>query len=106
MEEKHPSNSYHLIPLINTQQELRLWTKEHGYMELVKITVKPGEDYSLEGEDETFKNSLKAYEIKQRYSDGVENALKLANVDYRVEYCKSCGGRVKKIFYHPVEVVE
>lgn len=41
-----------------------------------------------------------------RYNSGIEKLLKDAGVPYEIIRCRSCGGRVKKIEYNNVEVVE
>ena len=59
-----------------------------------------------ETKDKAMISFLKDYKVKIRYNAETERALKDNNVPYEVEYCKSCGGKVKKISYHPVEVEE
>ena len=68
------------------------------------LRLVPNETY--ETDDEALIEYLKAYKTKIRYNAETERALKEHNVPYEVEYCKSCGGKVKKISYHPVEVEE
>ena len=68
------------------------------------LRIAPGE--VLKTNDEAMLNFLREYKVKIRYNAEVERALKENNVPYEVEYCKSCGGRIKKISYHPVEVEE
>lgn len=66
------------------------------------LRIAPGE--VLESDDEAMLNFLKDYKVKIRYNAELERALKENKVPYEVEFCKSCGGRIKKISYHPVEV--
>lgn len=68
------------------------------------LRLAPNEVY--ETKDEATISFLKGYSVKIRYNAETERALKENNVPYEVEYCKSCGGKVKKISYHPVEVEE
>lgn len=59
-----------------------------------------------ETNDEAMIAFFKAYRRKERYNAELERALKENDVPYEIEYCKSCGGRVKKISYQLVEVIE
>lgn len=68
------------------------------------IRLAPNTTY--ETDDEAMINFFKGYTRKVRYNAELEKALKGNDVPYEVEYCKSCGGKVKKISYHPVEVEE
>lgn len=70
-----------------------------NYMRLVPGTV-------YQTDDEAMLNYFRNYKVKVRYNAELERALKLHNVPYEVEMCRSCGGRVKKISYHPVEVMD
>lgn len=49
---------------------------------------------------------LKENKVRVRHNDALEKLLKGANVPYEVIKCKSCGGRVLKIEYNNVEVIE
>ena len=55
-------------------------------------------------DDEAMIAFFKAYRRKERYNAELEQALKDNDVPYEIEYCKTCGGRVKKISYQLVEV--
>lgn len=68
------------------------------------IKLVPGKVY--ESDDEAMMNFFKAYKRKVRYTAEIERALKENNVPYEVEYCRSCGGKIKKINYQIVEVME
>lgn len=70
-----------------------------NYIKLAPNTV-------YETDDEAMLNFFRAYKVKIRYNTETERALKENNVPYEVEYCKSCGGRIKKISYQLVEVLE
>ena len=63
-------------------------------------------DKVYETDDEAMINFFKAYKRKVRHTAGIEEALKSAEVPYEIEYCRSCGGRVKKISYKVVEVLD
>lgn len=68
------------------------------------IRLVPGVIY--ETDDEAMLNFFKNYKRKVRYNADIERALKNHNVPYEVEYCKSCGGKIKKISYKVVEVLK
>lgn len=63
-------------------------------------------DKVYETDDEAMLNFFRGYTRKVRYNAELEKALKEHNVPYDIEYCKSCGGKVKKISYHIVEVMD
>lgn len=66
--------------------------------------LEPGKTY--ETTDPAQIEYLKEHKETVRYNKDIENALKKAKVPYEIELCKSCGGRVKKIKYSNVEVIE
>ena len=68
------------------------------------INLVPGKIY--ETDDEAMLNFFRNYKRKVRYNTELERALKQNNVPYEIEFCRSCGGKVKKISYHPVEVLK
>lgn len=68
------------------------------------IRLAPGVIY--ETDDEAMLNFFKTYKRKVRYNAELEKALKENNVPYDIEFCRSCGGKVKKISYKVVEVME
>lgn len=68
------------------------------------IRLAPGKTY--ETDDEAMLNFFRAYKRKVRYNAQTEAALKENGVPYEIEYCKSCGGRIKKISYQVVEVFD
>ena len=68
------------------------------------INLVPGVVYKTD--DEAMLNFFRNYKLKVRYNAEVERALKENNVPYEIELCRSCGGKIKKISYRPVEVIE
>lgn len=69
------------------------------------MRLMPGEVY--ETDDPKLIESLRIRgHVKVAYNEKLENRLKELGKDYTVELCKSCGGRVKKIKYHAVEIME
>lgn len=68
------------------------------------IKLAPGKEY--ETDDEAMIAFFKAYRREVRWNAELERALKENEVPYELKYCKSCGGKVKKIRYALVEVIE
>lgn len=57
-------------------------------------------------DDEAMLNFFRNYRRKVRYTAEVERALKDNGVPYEIEFCRSCGGKIKKISYRLVEVLD
>lgn len=69
------------------------------------IKLAPNEVY--ETEDEAMIQWFRDFgRRKVRYSKQLENTLKEAGVPYEIELCRSCGGKIQKISYQVVEVME
>lgn len=68
------------------------------------IRLVPGVVYKTD--DEAMLRYFRGYKRKVRYNAELERALKQNNVPYDIEMCRSCGGKVKKISYRVVEVLE
>lgn len=68
------------------------------------LRLEPGKVY--ETDDAATIQYLKEKVQKVKHTQAIENALKDNNIEYEVEYCRSCGGRVRKIKYHLIEVIE
>ena len=68
------------------------------------MRLDPGKVY--ETEDKVLIESLanRGY-VKVAYNPKLEEKLQELGKEYKVELCKACGGRVKKIFYHAVEIL-
>lgn len=64
----------------------------------------PGKVY--ETDDKLLLESLSKATKEKQYSPQLEEHLKSHNIPYEVTSCKSCGGRVKKLKYHVIEVIE
>lgn len=73
-----------------------------SYSNFIKLA--PGKVY--ETDDEAMIAFFKQYRREVRYNTELEQALKQNDVPYELKYCKSCGGRIKKISYPLVEVME
>ena len=68
------------------------------------IRLAPNTVYKTD--DEAMLNFFRAYKRKVRYTAEIERALKDNNVPYEIELCRSCGGKIKKISYRVVEVLD
>lgn len=68
------------------------------------IRLEPNKTY--ETDDPAQIKYLRENTIRVRYNANLEATLKDAGVPYEVIRCKSCGGKVKKIEYNQVEVIE
>ena len=96
---------YKLIDVIDVPMTLNVARKVNGYTKYGHIRLLPDTKYEIPTE-EGLLDSLKEATTKVRWSQELENALKACGAQYSVQMCPSCGGRVKKIEYHVVEVVE
>lgn len=70
-----------------------------NYMRLAPNTI-------YESDDEAMLMFFREHKRKVRHNAELERALKENGVPYELEMCRSCGGRVKKISYHPIEVMD
>lgn len=80
-------------------------TSSPGKVKWGSIRLIPGEVY--ETDDHKLIESLASRgHMKVPYNASLEERLKELGKEYTIEVCKSCGGRVKKIKYHAVEILE
>lgn len=86
------------VPKTKTANGKRVVTYSN-YMRLI-----PGEIYKED--DEAVLDFLKNHMSKVNYTTAAEKALKDNNVPYEIERCHSCGGKIKKLKYHTVEVID
>ena len=96
---------YKLIDPILVPKNLNLAGRENGLLRYRVIRLVPGKKYKIP-EDQTLLKELQNVTETEKYTEAKEAALKASNIPYETVYCKSCGGRVKKLKYHIVEVVE
>lgn len=68
------------------------------------IKLIPNKIYQTD--DEAMLGFFRQHKVKARYTAGLENTLKRLEIPYEIEYCKTCGGRVKKLKYQLVEVLD
>ena len=80
-------------------------TAENGRRRWGSVRLDPGKIY--ETDDPLLIESISAKGIvKVPYNPRLEEKLKELGKEYEVELCKSCGGRVKKIKYRAVEILQ
>ena len=68
------------------------------------VRLSPGTEY--ETDDPAMIEFFKTYRRKVKHTDTLEALLASSGVPYDIEYCRSCGGKVKKINYQVVIVEE
>ena len=96
---------FKLIDAIDTPLKLNVARRENGIVKYCHVNLNPGEKYEL-GDDDVFKRSLSNATVKKAYSKELVSKLTALSIPYKEEFCKTCGGKVKKISYNVVEVVE
>lgn len=97
---------YKLNDIINTPSTFYVQqTSGVGRTRWGAIRLIPGEVYETDDKKLIESLSVRGY-MKVPYNEKLEQTLKDHGKDYTVEICKSCGGRVKKIKYHAVEILE
>lgn len=97
---------YRLISVETQPVTLRMFPKTiRGHVSYSHYQrLEPGKTY--ETDDEAQIDYLRSNTVKVRYNPAIEKTLKDAGVPYEIIRCKSCGGRVKKIEYANIEVIE
>ena len=96
---------YKLNDVITTPTTFYLQrTAESGRTRWGSVRLDPGKIY--ETDDPIFIDSLsvKGY-VRVAYNERLVEKLEELGKEYEIELCKSCGGRVKKIHYHAVEML-
>lgn len=99
------SSYYKLIDAIDTPQKINCARRVNGIVKYGHVPLEPGRRYEL-GDDEVFINSLKSVTTQKPYSKELVSILESYGVPYEEKFCRTCGGKVKKISYNVVEVVE
>lgn len=69
------------------------------------MRLEPHKTYVMP-DDEILANSLKKATTERKYTRELEQALQDCNAEYEIKLCKSCGGKVRKIKYKVIEVIE
>lgn len=70
-----------------------------------QVRLEPGKVYEVP-EDKKYLHSLAIAKKKQKYSEQLETLLKSHGIEYKIVYCKACGGKRKEIEYPIVEVFD
>lgn len=97
---------YKLIDAISVPLTISVASKKDGYVRYGYTRLEPHKWYEVPEGDDVLLTSLKNAKSKKGYSVELENLLSECGADYKVEYCQSCGGKVRKIEYYVIEVVE
>lgn len=96
---------YKLIDMIDQPKTLSVVVRSGSSISYGHIRLDPGRKYEIP-EDEVLLKSLKDATETVRYTPEKEDALKRSGASYEKKLCQSCGGRVVKLVYHVVEVVD
>lgn len=96
---------YKLIDAVDVPRTVTVATRENNRTEYKRIRLEPHKKYELPS-DTLLLEELKKATLRVKYSPEYEEILKKCGARYEVKLCPSCGGRVRKIEYHIVEVVE
>lgn len=97
---------YKLIDAISIPMTLNVATTQGKITRYGHIRLEPGKLYELPTDDVALVNSLRNAKTKKRYTPELEDLLAKTGADYQVVMCKACGGKVRKLEYHVVEVIE
>lgn len=97
---------YKLIDIETQPVMLRMFPKTVGghvsYSHFQRL--EPGKVYDTD--DPAQMEYIREHTERVRYNAAIEKSLKDAGIKYEVIRCKSCGGRIRKIEYKNVEVIE
>lgn len=96
---------YKLIDAINTPKDLSVVTRNGSAVRYGRMRLEPKKKYEIP-EDKTLWESILNAKEKTRWTKEREDLLKETGAKYSVVRCKSCGGRVLKLEYNVVEVVD
>ncbi len=95
---------YKLIDAIKTPRNLSVVTRVGSAVKYGRLHLDAGKKYELPDNDVLLKAITDATETV-KYSAGLEEALIACGAEYEKKKCSSCGGKVLKLKYHVVEVV-
>lgn len=96
---------YKLIDGITAPQTIKIAERINKVTRYARMILKPNVTYEHD-DDDIFKAALKDAKVQVRYTPEMENMLKDNKVPYDVKVCKSCGGKMRKLEYCAVEVIE
>ena len=97
---------YKLIDAVRVPLVLNVATNVRGGIRYGSMRLEPNTVYEMPRNNPALDKSLRNYKARKRYTPELEDSLKQVGAKYEVILCKSCGGRVKKIEYNPVEVFD
>lgn len=89
------------ISVAKNVQVLRSISGNRGKYE--QIRLEPGKTYEIP-DDSKYLHSLTIAKEKRKYTKELEDLLKRHGIDYKIVYCRVCGGKRKDIEYPIVEV--
>lgn len=99
------SRYFRLVGAINTRTTLNIAHNDNGKTAYTHIQLEPGIKYDLQ-EDELFIRSLRSAKIEKRYSDQLVKELNDLEINYTEHYCRSCGGKAKRVSYSAIEIID
>lgn len=95
-----------LLDVIEEKTQIDVYSKlDSGTLLYGYVVLEPKKKYKIP-EDKVLLEALRNKTIQKRYDSTMEEILKGAKIPYEVKKCNSCGGRIHKLFYKPVIVVE
>lgn len=96
---------YKLIDAIQSPKTLSVVTRNGSSIKYGTLRLEPGKKYELPDDDVLLKAIKDATELV-KYTPSLEEALNSSGTEYEKIKCSSCGGRVLKLRYHVVEVID
>lgn len=96
---------FKLIDAIDKITTLNVASQQNGKTIYTHVRLKPNEKYEL-GNDEVFIKSLQNSKIESPYATYLVNELASLGINYTENFCKSCGGRIKKVSYPIIEIID
>lgn len=96
---------YKLIDAITSAQRLNVVGNIDGAKRYCHLTLEPHKKYEIPSDPLLWQSILEA-KVRVKYDKAIEETLKATGAKYSVKQCPSCGGRVKKLEYHLVEVCD
>ncbi len=102
LEETKDKPYFKLYDLVTSPQTKLMQVKDKTYQ---YVTIHPGKKYKMLSKKLMAEISERFTE-KRRYSDDLKKTLDDAKIEYKEVFCKTCGGRTRKLEYKTVEVVD
>lgn len=104
--EKNAKQYLKLLDVIEEKTQIDVYSRlDSGTLLYGYVVLEPKKKYKIP-EDKVLLEALRNKTIQKRYDSTMEEILKGAKIPYEVKKCNSCGGRIQKLFYKPVIVVE